>query len=153
MATAPNAPAPLAITTSTNTLHNFQNSQNSASPGHKRTYQACVREPREPHLLTNISSLLTAYPRYRVEKEKFAANLALSMPLRILLVPDVAEKARTATFLQRGESARRRTMRVTWGKMSTLVMNMLPAMREERALGQLGRLLVTRPGCRIPGDQ
>ena len=27
------------------TLHNFQPSQNSASPGHKRTYQACVRQP------------------------------------------------------------------------------------------------------------
>ena len=28
-----------------NTLHNFQPSQNSALPGHKRTYQACVRQP------------------------------------------------------------------------------------------------------------
>ena len=75
------------------------------------------------------------------------------MPLRILLVPDVAEKARTATFLQRGESARQGMMRVTWGKMITQAMSLLPAMGEERALGQVVRLVVTRPGCRILSDQ
>ena len=109
-----------------------------------------------PHNPTNSQisqALLTAYSRYRVGEEKFAANLALSMPLKILPVPDVAERARSATSLQRGESARRRMMRVIWGKMSTQVTNLLLAMGEERALGQVARLVVTRPGCRILADR
>ena len=53
-------PARLEIQTHTDpsaTLHNFQPSQNSASPSHKRTYQPCVRQPT---CSQNSQALLTA---------------------------------------------------------------------------------------------